>query len=83
VSNRVHGRLTSPAQHRAAFPGLLDDLPEPGLGQLARDTLVSVPGRTLKEGARATTKAVVSAVAGKDGLDRVKTMWTSARRRQS
>jgi hypothetical protein len=80
VSNRVHGRRTYPAQHHAAFPGLLDDLPEPGIWQIARDTLVSVPGRALREGTRATTKAVISKIAGKRGLDRAKTIWTSARR---
>jgi hypothetical protein len=80
VSNRAHGRRTHPAQHRAAFPGLLDDLPEPGTWQIAGDTLVSAPGRVLREGTRATAKAVISKIAGRRGLDRAKTMWTSARR---
>jgi hypothetical protein len=81
VSNRVHGRLTYPTQYRAAFPGLLDDLPEPGMRQIASDTLLSVPGRALREGGRATAKAVISKIAGRRGLDLVKAMWTSVRRR--
>jgi len=83
VSNRVRGRRTYPAQYREAFSGLLDDLPEPPLRQIARDALVSVPGRAIRESGRATTKAVISKVAGKRGLDRVKVMWTSARRHLS
>ena len=79
VSNRVHGRVTYPTQHRAAFPGLLDDLPEPGMQQIAKDTLLSAPGRAIRESGRATTKAVISKIAGKRGLDRAKVMWASAR----
>ena len=81
VSNRVHGRLTYPTQYRAAFPGLLDDLPEPGMRQIASDTLLSVPGRAIREGGRATAKAVISKIAGRRGLDRVKATLTSVRRR--
>jgi hypothetical protein len=81
VSNRVRGRRTNPRQHRPAFPGPLDDLPEPSMRQIAEDWLVSVPGRAIRECARATTKAVVARVAGRRGLDRVKVMWASARQR--
>jgi len=80
VSNRVRGRRTNPVQHRAGFPGLLDDLPEPLMRQIAGDALVSVPGRAVRESGRAATKAVVSKLAGKRGLDRAKFMWRSARR---
>lgn len=80
VSNRVRGHRTHPVQYRAVFPGLLDDLPEPPIGQIARDALISGPGRAVREGGRVTTKAVVYKVAGRRGLDRVKVMWTSARR---
>jgi hypothetical protein len=81
VSNRVHGRRTYPARYRAAFPGLLDSLPEPGARQIAEDLLVSAPGRALREGSRAAAKAAISALAGRDGLDRAKVLWTSTRRR--
>jgi hypothetical protein len=83
VSNRVHGRLTYPSQHRGTFHGLLDDLPEPGMGQIARDALLLAPGRAIREGGRATAKVAVSKIAGKRGLDRAKVAWTSARRRVS
>jgi Putative rhamnosyl transferase len=79
VSNRVRGRRTYPTQHRAAFPGLIDDLPEPPIRQIARDTLVSVPGRAIRESGRATAKAAISKIAGRRGLDRVKATWASAR----
>jgi hypothetical protein len=79
VSNRVHGRRTDPARHGSAFPGLLDDLPELGIPQIARDTLVSVPGRAIRESGRATAKLVISRVAGRKGLDRAKVMWASVR----
>ncbi len=80
VSNRVHGRLANPMQHRTAFPELLDDLPVPGMLQVAKDTLLSAPGRAIRERGRAGAKAVISKVAGRRGLDRAKTMWTSAGR---
>lgn len=80
VSNRVHGRLTYPSQHRAAFPGLLDDLPEPGVRQIAKDTLVSAPGRAIRESGRAAAKAAISKIAGRQGLDRAKVIWASVRR---
>jgi Putative rhamnosyl transferase len=83
VSNRVRGRRTHPVRHRAAFPELLDDLPEPPMRQIAKDTLVSVPGRAIRDSGRSTAKAVISKVAGKRGLDRVKIMWTSVRRHPS
>jgi Putative rhamnosyl transferase len=83
VSNRVRGRRTRPTQHRPAFPGLLDDLPEPAMRQIASDTFVSGPGRAIRESGRATTKVVISKVAGKRGLDRVKVMWTAARQHRT
>lgn len=83
VSNRVHGRLASPGRHRAAFHGLLDDLPEPGARQIVREALWSAPARVLREGGRATAKVTISAIAGRRGLDRAKVVWTLARRRLS
>ncbi len=80
VSNRVRGRRARPSNHRAAFPGLLEDLPDPGPVELARDALVEAPTRVLRESGRATVKAAVGTVLGREGLDRVKLLWTSARR---
>ena len=81
VSNRVRGRRTYPARYRAAFPGLLGDLPDPGFRQIAGDRLVSAPGRALREAARGVTKAAVRTLAGREGLDRAKGIWASARHR--
>ena len=83
VSNRVRGRRTNPARHREAFPGLLADLPEPPVQQIAADVLISVPGRAIRDGGRSTTKAMISKVAGRRGLDRAKVAWSSARRHLS
>lgn len=83
VSNRVHGRLTCPSRHRAAFHGLLDDLPEPGGREVAREALVSAPARALREGGRTAAKVTISAIGGKRGLDRAKVAWTLARRHLS
>lgn len=80
VSNRVHGRRAYPSRHRAAFPGLTGDLADPGLRQIAGETLVALPGRAVRETGRAAAKTVISAVAGKNGLDRAKAAWTAARR---
>lgn len=81
VSNRVRGRRTHPSAHRRAFPGLLDDVPEPTVRQFAADAFVSVPVRAVREGGRAAAKAVVTGIAGKKGLDRAKLVLSSARRR--
>jgi hypothetical protein len=80
VSNRVRGYRTHPSQHRAIFPGLLDDLPEPPIRKIARDAFIFFPARALRESGRAATKAAVYKVAGRNGLDRFKLVWTSARR---
>jgi hypothetical protein len=80
VSNRVHGRLTRPTLYRTAFPGLLENLCDPTAGKLAGDRLVGVPSRAARESVRTAAKAVVTSVAGKNGLDRVKMMWSSVRR---
>ncbi|MGO9080043.1 MAG: glycosyltransferase [Streptosporangiaceae bacterium] len=81
VSNRVRGHRTRPVQHRPLFPGLLDDLPDPSVRQIAADAFVSVPGRAVRDSGRAMTKALIARVGGKRGLDRVKFAWTSTRRR--
>ena len=72
VSNRVRGRRTRPSAHRAAFTGLLDDLPDPTHAEIVRDTLLGAPSRALREGSRAAVKTAVGATLGRDGLDRVK-----------
>lgn len=79
VSNRVRGRRTLPTRFRDVFPGVLDDVPDPSRRQLADDLLLGVPGRAVREGCRAAGKVVLTRLAGRQGLDRIKQAWTSAR----
>ena len=72
VSNRVRGRLVSPAAYRSTFGALVEDAIAPTRARLARDTLVDRPGRALREWSRGTVKKAIVTVGGKKGLDRVK-----------
>ncbi|SFN98930.1 Putative rhamnosyl transferase [Geodermatophilus obscurus] len=80
VSNRVRGRRTDPGAHRDLFPGLLDDLPRPTVTEVLRDRVLDAPVRGVREAGRATAKTAVSAVLGREQLDRVK-VWGAATRR--
>ncbi|MDN3310118.1 glycosyltransferase [Microbacterium oryzae] len=72
VSNRVRGVRVSPDSHRTLFGDLLDDVPSPPAGTVAFDRLVRSPARYSRETARGLGKRAFVAVAGKDGLDRLK-----------
>ncbi|RDV43403.1 hypothetical protein DOE76_18095 [Leifsonia sp. ku-ls] len=72
VSNRVRGRLVSPAAYRPAFGALLADRPQPGAAALLTDRLLAGPARVLRETARAAAKRVTLALLGADGIDAVK-----------
>ncbi|ASN51483.1 glycosyltransferase [Sinomonas sp. R1AF57] len=72
VSNRVHGTLTSPSRYAGLFPHLLDDMPEPTTTDLAKDRMVGVPVRFVREAGRAAAKRAIVAAAGRDGLDTVR-----------
>jgi hypothetical protein len=72
VSNRVHGRLTSPARYASRFGALLDHLPEPTAAELSKDRLVGVPSRFMREASRAAAKRAIVAVGGRDALDTVR-----------
>jgi hypothetical protein len=72
VSNRIHGRLVSPAPHRDLFPGALEGVPVPRNGALAIDAAVREPIRLVRDGARRTLKGVALAVLGRDGLTHAK-----------
>jgi hypothetical protein len=80
VSNRVRGRLTTPAPHRRLFPGALDDAPDPPRGAVVRDALLGTPRRWAVDELRQVGKTAVMRVAGKPGLERVK--WALATVRQ-
>lgn len=83
VSNRVRGRRARPSDHRGAFPGLLDGMPDPTRRELTHEVLVGTPSRALREGGRATAKVVIGTVLGRTGLDRAKHAWASVRRTAS
>lgn len=69
VSNRVRGRLTSPASHTASFPGLIDDLDDPTA--LARlQELLLQPSRQVREVVRRAVKRLLLAMGGRAALER-------------
>jgi hypothetical protein len=72
VSNRVRGRLVSPAAYRSSYAGLLDDRAEPGTARIARDRLVDGPLRSTREVARSAAKKATIALVGQGGIDAVK-----------
>lgn len=72
VSNRVRGRLTSPAPWISRFPWALVEAPQPGFGDLARDRIITSPLRWLRDTGRATARRVAIAALGKDGMQRLK-----------
>lgn len=81
VSNRARGRRTRPGRWAASFPGLLGDIPAPGRAALILDASFISPMRWTRDGIRAGLRRTIVAVAGKNGLDRVKTIVRSARAR--
>ncbi|MET0715162.1 MAG: glycosyltransferase [Mycetocola sp.] len=72
VSNRVRGRLVSPTAWSALFPGLLDDVAEPGRARMFRDRFLAGPVRWLRDTGRAMLRRVAIAVLGKDGMQNLK-----------
>lgn len=83
VSNRVRGRLVSPAGYRSQFPGVLDDVAPPSGRERLRDLLVARPRRFVRESGRAAVKSVVMRAVGKEGLDRAKALLARRGRSRS
>lgn len=77
VSNRVRGRLTSPHAWTARFPGLLDDMADPGTARIVRDRAVAAPARWLRDTGRAGMRRLAIALLGKDGMQRLKARLTA------
>ena len=80
VSNRVRGTLTSPAQFRDLFPGLIDDVPSVSPAALRRDRIVDAPLRLARDGTRSVVKAVAKGLLGKEGFSRAKKVLGLRRR---
>jgi hypothetical protein len=80
VSNRVRGRLVSPAEYRSRFPGLLDELAVPSPRQRAQDLFLARPVRFVRESGRASAKRVVMRLVGKEGLAKARAVLATRRR---
>lgn len=74
VSNRIRGRRTSPSPHLGSFPGQLDDARVPGTAEVAADLLAGRPWRLARDSSRSLVKTTIMRIAGKNGLDRVKSI---------
>lgn len=81
VSNRVRGRRVSPHRYRELFPGLLDDVRDPSLAELARDRWVRRPVREARDGARAMARVAGLKVLGKERYGQAKLKISAALRR--
>jgi Putative rhamnosyl transferase len=77
VSNRVRGRLVSPARYTGLFPGLLDDVRPPQPLEFAIDRLAAQPRRVARDSGRAVVKGAAMRLLGKNGLDRAKAFLAS------
>lgn len=72
VSNRVRGRLVSPAAYKDLFPESLSGLDEPRRRVLLYERLVCHPARAGRDSARAFAREAAVKLLGKDGLTRLK-----------
>lgn len=83
VSNRVHGRLSSPAAFAAAFGPTLDQVSVPRSGARAADLLFGRPKRLTREVARGAAKRLLLAVGGRQGMESVHERWNALKERWS
>ncbi len=81
VSNRARGIRVSPTPYRERFAGLLDDVPDPTMGEILRDRIIDRTQRALGETTRTAAKTITLALVGKDGLDKVKHAIKTRRKR--
>ncbi|HYI34255.1 MAG TPA: glycosyltransferase [Glaciibacter sp.] len=72
VSNRVHGRLVSPARYEASFGSLLSASTAPSSVELTMDRLIRAPARILGSVPRRAAKWIALRLFGKSGLDWIK-----------
>lgn len=71
VSNRLRGRLVSPAAYRDLFDGLLD-ADEPPVSAVVRDRLVGHPARSARDTLRSTMRFYGTRLMGKERYGRLK-----------
>ena len=72
VSNRVRGRLVSPAADRTRFGELLTGYSEPRATLIVWDRIVLGPLRAVREAGRAGAKRVTIALLGRTAIDTMK-----------
>lgn len=78
VSNRVRGRLVSPAAHRPSFTVPLDAR-EPRAAELLADRTLRAPARLLRDRGRAAARTAGLRLLGKDGYAGAKARLRSVR----
>lgn len=76
VSNRVRGRRVAPGPWRGVFPGL--DVPDPAPGDLAVDSLLRMPARAVRDGARSGLRSGALRVLGKERYGAAKVLLSRA-----
>lgn len=72
VSNRVHGRLVPPRQHRERFPVIPADTHHPAGQELRWEFFVVIPLRFLRERGKLAVKSLAMLMLGKDGFSKAK-----------
>ncbi|WP_040162168.1 glycosyltransferase [Nigerium massiliense] len=72
VSNRVRGRLVSPARYRALFGGRLSGVRNPSRIELLRENGVGAPARAVRDGVREGGRLVLVRLLGKEGVNKLK-----------
>jgi N-acetylglucosaminyl-diphospho-decaprenol L-rhamnosyltransferase len=72
VSNRIRGRLVSPAPYAGNFGTLLEGWVPPSRQRMIGDRLLAGPRRAVRESVRAGLKWAVIRVLGRAGIDRIK-----------
>ncbi|TIC79530.1 hypothetical protein E8D34_20365 [Nocardioides sp. GY 10113] len=80
VSNRVRGRLVSPASYLEIFEvGALSGVESPTASEIAHDRWVARPQRACRDLARSVGRRTALRLLGKDGFDRLKAQIATLR----
>ncbi|WP_136610011.1 glycosyltransferase [Sinomonas albida] len=72
VSNRVRGARVAPERYAHLFQAGTEGIAAPTLEEFLVDRLLKVPSRAVRDGARSGARRVIVGIAGKEGLDRLK-----------